>query len=37
MDGSDSTAIGTSVADTTSNAGPALDFPAAQIAAGNGR
>lgn len=27
--------IGTSVADTTSNGGRALDFPAAPIAAGN--
>lgn len=29
-------AIGTSVADTTSNAGRALHFPAAHMAAGNG-
>lgn len=32
---SDSVVIGTSVADTTSNGGRALDFPAAPIAAGN--
>lgn len=34
---SDSMAIGTSVADTTSNGGRALDFPTAPIAAGNSR
>lgn len=34
---SDRKAIGASAADTTSNGGRGLDFPAALIAAGNGR
>lgn len=37
VDGVIGKAIGTSVADTTSNGGRALDFPATPIASGNSR